>query len=149
MAVTGSALGADLGMPTKAPVMVPIPTYNWNGFYIGGHVRLRLGTHERRCFRSDRPCSRAKAHPPLALRVIGRQAVALNGDSSRTGRPRANTSTWDSTVSHTISLIQDSRALFAIPVQILALIRSDWRELSLQLAIISNFLKILIPPQAR
>jgi outer membrane immunogenic protein len=43
IAVAGSALGADLGMPTKAPLMAPVPTYNWNGFYIGGHVGYGWG----------------------------------------------------------------------------------------------------------
>lgn len=41
--VAGSALGADLGMPTKAPMVAPVPTYNWNGFYIGGHVGYGWG----------------------------------------------------------------------------------------------------------
>ena len=43
IAVASSALGADLGMPTKAPLMAPVPTYNWNGFYIGGHVGYGWG----------------------------------------------------------------------------------------------------------
>jgi outer membrane immunogenic protein len=33
---SSSAFAADL--PVKAPVMAPIPIYNWTGFYIGGNV---------------------------------------------------------------------------------------------------------------
>ena len=35
------ALAADLpaqAVPAKAPVYIPPPVYNWNGFYVGGHV---------------------------------------------------------------------------------------------------------------
>ena len=34
------ALAADLPAQTyaKTPVYVPSPVYNWNGFYVGGHV---------------------------------------------------------------------------------------------------------------
>jgi outer membrane immunogenic protein len=32
------ALAADLRPITRAPVVAPVPYYNWSGFYIGGHV---------------------------------------------------------------------------------------------------------------
>src|SRR6266540_1644075 len=36
---SGSAFAADLGRPVvKAPVVAPVPYYNWSGFYIGGHI---------------------------------------------------------------------------------------------------------------
>jgi outer membrane immunogenic protein len=34
--LAGPAFAADL--PVKAPVMMPIPVYNWTGFYIGGNL---------------------------------------------------------------------------------------------------------------
>jgi outer membrane immunogenic protein len=42
-----SAFAADLGLPTKAPPMMPppAPVYNWNGFYIGGHLGWDWAEH--------------------------------------------------------------------------------------------------------
>jgi outer membrane immunogenic protein len=40
LSVVGSANAADMGMPampTKAPIVVPPPVFNWTGFYIGGN----------------------------------------------------------------------------------------------------------------
>ena len=36
MVASSGAFAADL--PVKAPVMMPIPVYNWTGFYIGGNL---------------------------------------------------------------------------------------------------------------
>jgi outer membrane immunogenic protein len=38
LSVVGTANAADMGMPTKAPIMAPPPAFNWTGFYIGGNV---------------------------------------------------------------------------------------------------------------
>jgi outer membrane immunogenic protein len=35
--ICGPALGADLRMPVKAPVVAPAPYFNWSGCYIGVH----------------------------------------------------------------------------------------------------------------
>ncbi len=40
LSVVGSANAADMGipaMPTKAPIVVPPPVFNWTGFYVGGN----------------------------------------------------------------------------------------------------------------
>ena len=41
--IAGPALAADL--PVKAPIMAPIPIYNWTGFYIGGNLGGAWETH--------------------------------------------------------------------------------------------------------
>jgi outer membrane immunogenic protein len=47
LALSTSAFAADMNLPVKAPPMVmPPPAYNWNGFYIGGHVGWAWGSHD-------------------------------------------------------------------------------------------------------
>lgn len=41
--VVGPAVAADMRMPTKAPIAPMATTYNWNGFYVGGHVGYGWG----------------------------------------------------------------------------------------------------------
>jgi outer membrane immunogenic protein len=36
----GSALGADLPMRSAPPVFIPVPVYNWSGFYVGGNAGI-------------------------------------------------------------------------------------------------------------
>jgi outer membrane immunogenic protein len=36
--ISAPAVAADLRPIAKAPVVAPVPYYNWSGFYIGGHV---------------------------------------------------------------------------------------------------------------
>lgn len=34
-----TAMAADIGgLPPPAPMLSPVPVYNWNGFYVGGHI---------------------------------------------------------------------------------------------------------------
>jgi len=42
--LTGAALAADL--PTKAPLLSPVPVYKWSGFYVGGQVGTGWGTSQ-------------------------------------------------------------------------------------------------------
>ena len=46
--VSGPAFGADLPPraypPTKAPIFVPPPPYNWSGFYFGGNIGYGFAT---------------------------------------------------------------------------------------------------------
>ena len=44
IAATQEALAAD--MPVKAPAARVAPSYNWNGFYVGGHVGYGFGVAE-------------------------------------------------------------------------------------------------------
>jgi outer membrane immunogenic protein len=39
LAAGSSAWAADVGIPAyKAPIVSPVPAYNWSGLYIGGHI---------------------------------------------------------------------------------------------------------------
>lgn len=40
-----TAQAADL--PVKAPPLLPVPLYNWTGFYVGGQVGGGWGSHDR------------------------------------------------------------------------------------------------------
>ena len=44
MLASAPAVAADLRPMTKAPpVVAPVPYFNWNGFYIGGHAGAGWG----------------------------------------------------------------------------------------------------------
>jgi high affinity Mn2+ porin len=40
----GAACAADVALPTKAPPPVAPPAYDWNGFYLGGHLAYAAGS---------------------------------------------------------------------------------------------------------
>jgi outer membrane immunogenic protein len=44
IALAGSAVAADLPQRPVAPVMAPMPIYNWTGFYVGGNLGGAWGT---------------------------------------------------------------------------------------------------------
>jgi len=48
IALGTTAFAADMNVPIKAPppMVMPPPPYNWNGFYIGGHVGWAWGHHD-------------------------------------------------------------------------------------------------------